>query len=489
MRVVNVMFDTLCRRFLSSYGNDWIKTPNFARLNEHCVVFDNHYGGSMPCMPARRELQTGRFNFTHRSWGPMEPFDVSIFDQLNKAGISTHLKTDHYHYLRDGGATYHNRFSTWELFRGQENDAWQPLSKGRIPDDLSPLARRSGDKVQQHYANITKMQKEEEWSSVQVFNAGINFIKENQQADNWYLQMESFDPHEPFYVPQKYRDMYNLSGPSKLDWPVYGPIDMTASSDDVDKCRREYAALLTMMDCYLGKVIDLFDELALWDNTILIVNTDHGFLLGEHDMMGKNFPPLYDEIIHTPLFIHVPHVAPGHRSALCQTVDFAPTLADYFGIKLPVETDGKSLRSVIEQDAAEQHEYAIFAVHGSSIGITDGHYVYYRANVTDDNQPFVECTLMPTSINGFFTTDQLKKASYVQGDRYSNDIPYLKIPAVCGHNSKKYGDQLFDLTVDKNQLNNIIDQQPEKAEFYKQRIAEYLRRLQAPAEEFERLGL
>ena len=65
MRTVNVMFDTLCRRFLSNYGNDWIQTPNFQRLEQHCIRFENFYGGSMPCMPARRELHTVRYNFLH----------------------------------------------------------------------------------------------------------------------------------------------------------------------------------------------------------------------------------------------------------------------------------------------------------------------------------------------------------------------------------------------------------------------------------------
>lgn len=68
MRAIMLMFDTLSKDFLSNYGNDWIQTPNFDRLREKTVTFDNFYGGSMPCMPARRELHTGRYNFMHRMW-------------------------------------------------------------------------------------------------------------------------------------------------------------------------------------------------------------------------------------------------------------------------------------------------------------------------------------------------------------------------------------------------------------------------------------
>ena len=132
MKAIMVMYDSLCRRYLSVYGCRDIRTPNFERLAARAVTFDNCFIGSMPCMPARREIHTGRHNFMHRSWGPLEPFDDSMPAMLSKAGVHTHISSDHKHYWEDGGATYHNRYTTWELARGQEGDAW----KGdiRIPD-------------------------------------------------------------------------------------------------------------------------------------------------------------------------------------------------------------------------------------------------------------------------------------------------------------------------------------------------------------------
>ncbi len=81
MKVLMVMFDSLNRRFINPY-NEEAETPNFKRLSENAITFDNFYVGSLPCMPARRDLQTGRLNFLHRSWGPMEPFDNSVPDIL-----------------------------------------------------------------------------------------------------------------------------------------------------------------------------------------------------------------------------------------------------------------------------------------------------------------------------------------------------------------------------------------------------------------------
>ena len=82
-----VMYDSLCRRYLPNYGCDFTSMPNFERLSEKTVTFDNCYVGSMPCMPARREIHTGRYNFLHRSWGPIEPYDDSMPEILKQNGV------------------------------------------------------------------------------------------------------------------------------------------------------------------------------------------------------------------------------------------------------------------------------------------------------------------------------------------------------------------------------------------------------------------
>src|SRR5438045_4422444 len=87
MKAVMVMFDSLNRHMLPPYGCTWTHAPNFARLAQRTVTFDRSYVCSMPCMPARRDLHTGRPNFLHRSWGPLEPFDDSMPEMLRNNGI------------------------------------------------------------------------------------------------------------------------------------------------------------------------------------------------------------------------------------------------------------------------------------------------------------------------------------------------------------------------------------------------------------------
>src|SRR5436190_18965303 len=145
------MFDSLNRHLLSPYADTFVDAPNFARLAARAVTFDNFYAGSMPCMPARREMHTGRYNFLHRSWGPLEPFDDSMPQMLGEAGVHTHLVSDHPHYWEDGGATYHTRYTTWEFFRGQEGDPWKGVGDPTPVGNRVPARSRRQDAINRRY--------------------------------------------------------------------------------------------------------------------------------------------------------------------------------------------------------------------------------------------------------------------------------------------------------------------------------------------------
>ena len=245
-------------------------------------------------MPARRELHTGRHNFLHRSWGPFEPFDDSTFTILKRNGVYTHLVSDHYHYWEDGRATYHHRYSSWVNVRGQEGDAWKDeVADPEIPEHLGRIAR-------QRWVNRKYMQEEKLTPQAQTFAAGLEFLQTNREQDNWYLQIETFDPHEPFFTLKQWKDRYNYDwdGPH-FEWPNYARV--TEDPDAVEYLRYQYAALLTQCDHYVGTVIDFMDAHDMWRDTMLLVVTDHGFLLGEHDWWGKVRMPWYNETAHIPL--------------------------------------------------------------------------------------------------------------------------------------------------------------------------------------------
>ena len=487
MRTIMVMFDTLTRKYLPGYGNDWVYAPNFSRLQERCTQFNQFYSGSLPCMPARRELHTGKYNFLHRGWGPLEPFDRSSFEILSQNSIYTHLITDHSHYWEDGGATYHNRYSSWEGFRGQEGDRYVARDvKADLPEHTHPL-NKQGISVTQHYRNRTRQQTQEQMSSVRTFEAGIAFLDEHKDLDNWFVQIEAFDPHEPFYVPQKFRKMYGLPEEETLFWPRYGALP-EEYKNDMNLCRREYAALISMCDESLGRVLDFMDANDMWKDTVLIVNTDHGFLLGEHEYLGKNFPPCYDELVHLPFFLHIPSLAEGGQcDALCSTVDIAPTLLDLYGLDASSlgETDGRSIKAVLE-NREEARDHVIFGMHGSFTCWSDGRHVLMKAE-KDREQELYEYTVMPTNIRGFFSEEQLRQAEIVNPGRFSNGIPVMKMPSKALSIACQFGDQFYDLQNDPEEENNLAG--TEEAKAYDEKLKQALCEAGAPEEECIRLGL
>lgn len=457
MKAIMLMFDSLNKHMLSAYGSDEAITPNFRRLREKTVRFNNCYVGSMPCMPARREIHTGRYNFLHRSWSPLEPFDDSMPEILKKHGIHTHMVTDHKHYWRDGGATYHSRYSTYEFIRGQEGDTWKgvvdkPLYQYESGEPKEIKQRRITSRTQ-HQINVQFMKNEEDHHLARTINSGLEFIRTNQATDNWFLQLECFDPHEPFFVPEKYLKMYGINDPSVFDgWPPY--YFVTESEERKSVIQKYYKALLTMVDTYVGKVLDYMDELDLWKDTMLIVNTDHGFLLGEHEWWGKNIMPLYNEVANIPLFIWHPQCgcAGESREALAQTIDLPATLLDFFGVDIPADMQGVSLRPAIRSDTPVR-DYALFGYHGCHVNITDGRYVYMRAPVVQGIDELYEYTLMPTRINRRFTPKELQGMTLHPGFRFTKGCQVMKIPAesVMTRGADRFGHRLYDLVSDPGQ--------------------------------------
>ncbi|WP_044180315.1 sulfatase [Phytobacter massiliensis] len=493
MKAIILMFDTLCRHKLPNYNPDISGMPNFQRLGARTVRFDNFYVGSMPCMPARRDLHTGRLNFLHRSWGPLEPFDDSIFEILKKNGVYSHLITDHQHYWEDGGATYHNRYSSYEFVRGQEGDLWKAklgFSGEEHLDSWKKAEPLRQNMIRHDQINRSYMTREEDYPQARCYQAGLEFLAENHDQDNWLLQIESFDPHEPFFVPDRFKRMVDPSLVNNPDdWPEYSSTERINNPDKIIHGEKHYQALMMMCDEYLGKVLDFLDEHDMWKDTLLIVNTDHGFMFGEKEWSGKSVMPVYNEIAHVPFFIWDPRSKRANEShnSLAQMHDVAVTLLDAFGVEKTPQMTGRSLLPALAHNNDIKSQ-AIFGYFGAHVSITDGRYVYMRASQTPENTPLYEYTLMPMRMRRMFNDAELQNATLHPGFAFTRDIPVLKVPGSAGfYSSYAHGNLLFDLWQDKHQQHPLC--QPELEAVFIRKLSEALSEAGAPADEWRRLGI
>jgi arylsulfatase A-like enzyme len=504
MRLIFVLFDSLIRQALGPYGGRSVPTPNFDRLASRSVTFDTHYVGSMPCMPARRDLMTGRLNFLHRAWGPLEPFD-NAFPEILRTHCATysHLVTDHYHYFEDGGVGFHGRYSSWEFFRGQEKDKWKGIVKlpiERWRGDYHPTqfdGRTDPNANMPYYVSRMQMEAERDFPLVRCTEAALEFLDVNRDADNWLLHLECFDPHEPFFAAPRFRDGLptNYRGPV-LDWPRYGQPGY--AQEEEAELRANYLALLAMCDDYLGRVLDWMDRTNAWGDTALIVSTDHGLLLGEHEYWGKNRPPFFEEVARIPLFIHHPEMAAEagtRRRALTQTTDLMPTILDIFGVPIPPEVTGRSLMPVLADDTPVRAG-ALFGQFGGAVNLADGRYVYMRyPEGAAGETPLHHYTLMPVHMRSFFEPTELAGARLAGPFGFTKGMPVLKLPLVpdaAANMIHRYPlldarTALFDLDADPAQQAPLAA--PAEAARLAALLAALMAEQEAPPEAYARLGL
>jgi arylsulfatase A-like enzyme len=503
MRAIFVLFDSLNRTALGCYGASAVKTPNFDRFGRRAVTFDTHFVGSLPCMPARRDLHTGRLNFMHRSWGPLEPFDNSFPEMMRELGIHTHLITDHLHYFEDGGSTYHTRFKTWEFIRGQEYDPWKAMVQPPLERFRDMYAEKhyeigKNPRKTQHAINREFIRAEEDFPGPRCFRSAFEFLDLNRTADDWFLMVETFDPHEPFFAPERFKEPYRTGwNGGILDWPYYEKVNDTPEA--IAEIRANYAALVAMCDDYFGRLLDYFDEHDLWKNTALVLSTDHGFLLAEHDWWGKNVMPYYVEISNIPLLIYHPHHTTQvreRRKALTQAIDLMPTFLDLFGIEVPSEVQGRSLVPLLAHDH-KVREIALFGMFGGPIGATDGRYTYYLYPDDLYAPGLHEYTLMPMHLRSLFTAAEMRTSQLAGPFDFTKDMPLLKIDALKDarripmHEDKHFdpdvGTTLYDLEQDPKQMQPFRDAQQEERLI--RGIARALSAHDTPPEFYARYGL
>jgi arylsulfatase A-like enzyme len=487
MKTIVVLLDTLNRRSIPAYGGSGVYMPNIDRFAERSILFDQHWSGSLPCMPARRDIMTGRMSFLEKGWGAIEPFDHTLPAALRKAGVFSHMVTDHYHYFATGGENYCQAFDTWDFHRGQEDDPWtSKITAPEKPDEYY------GRIVEQCERNRQRFNREEDYPGPRTLTAACDWLELNKDEDDYFLMVEAFDPHEPFDCPQHYLDMYqdSYTGPH-FDWPVYGGVDVP--DEALKHLRNRYAANLTMIDVWFGKFLDTMDRNDLWKDTLVIFTTDHGFLLGEHQQLGKNIMHVYNELAHIPLMISLPggQGAGTRIEALTQNIDLMPTILDYMGVEAPQSVKGNSLKKLMERQVEKVREVAMFGYHGMAVNVTDGEYTYMRAPKSLDNDPCYSYTAMPTTFRSYIG---INDAALIEAGRYlpRTDFPVFRIPL-----SRKGEPFSGTRQVRESLLFNIkqdyAQQYPIHDEAVKQRMTQLLRecmsKADAPLEQYSRLGL
>ena len=523
--LVVVLLDSLNRHHLGCYGGDEFDTPNLDRFaRERATRFTRHVTGSLPCMPARHDILCGSLDFLWRPWGSIELWERPITADLRDAGVTTMLVTDHPHLFETGGENYHVDFGSWDYVRGHEGDPWRtwldpswigvptpPAAKGdwflrRRLGDAAPHLHRAYDTTR------TWFREESDYPGPRTMSAAADWLDLAAQqpdggAGRWMLFIDEFDPHEPFDTPEPWRGRYEdepWEG-EQLIWPPYvvgGRSSGLIDEREARHVRANYGSKLSMIDHWFGRVLDTFDRHGLWDDTALVVCTDHGHYLGEErggaDIWGKPMVPQFEPLGHIPLLIHWPGVAGGSTcDALTTSVDLHATIADQFGVAPSHRTHGHSLLPLLRGTTSSVRDWAVGGVFGNWVQVTDGEWKYARAP-EGDNFPLSmwsnRWSTMPVHVAGLRELPPPDERAWL--DRMpGSTIPVIRQPFQPGDALPMWVNggacvgrhHLYDLGDDPDESRNLVGDAREHQ--MQDLLRSALADLEAPAEQWQRLSL
>jgi hypothetical protein len=151
---------------------------------------------------------------------------------------------------------------------------------------------------------------------------------------------------------------------------------------DAAHIRANYGAKLSMIDHWLGRVLEQVDQLG--EDVAVVVCTDHGHYLGEHDTFGKPASPIWNTLGHIPLMIRWPGGPAGRSNALTTTVDLHATLCDVFGIVPEHRTHGESLVPLLTGGADSVRDHLLAGYWSRHVYVIDQDRVYGRSAVSDN---------------------------------------------------------------------------------------------------------
>ena len=505
--VVVVLLDSLNRHLIGPYGSAEFDTPNLDRLAARSVRFDRHVTGSLPCMPARHDLLTGSLDFLWRPWGSIELWDEPITVPLRRAGVTTMLVSDHPHLFEVGGENYHADFTAWDYVRGHEGDPWRTA-----PDPswagTPALPARPGALPFPYDESRTWFRSEADFPGPRTMATAADWLeRQAPHADRYLLFIDEFDPHEPFDTPEPWASRYDDSPEPKIIWPPYAT-DATArgvvTADDGRRIRAAYGAKLSMIDHHLGRVLDVLDAQGAWDDTAVLLCTDHGHYLGEHDAFGKPGLPLYETMSRIPLLVAWPGREPGRVDALTTTVDLHATLLDVFGVTADHRTHGRSIVPLLAPSGpgggaptTSIRDWALMGVWGREVHVTDGRRKYVRAP-GDENRPLSmwsnRWSTMPIHA---FPDIRLPPPDHraVLDTMPGSDIPVIRQPFAVGDQvpywaaSRFTGHHLWDVDDDPGEEHDLAGGGGPAERELVDLLRSALDEVEAPSDQYERLGL
>lgn len=372
--IVVIQADQMAAQALGAYGDEAAQTPHIDALAAEGAVFDRAYCNTPLCAPSRASMMTGRM-----------PSDIECFDNGDDFPASTptfahHLRAAGYHTALIGrmhfiGPDQHHGFEerlTTDVY---------PADLDMVPDWRRPLS----DRLQWYHdadsvftAGVSLATVQQDFDDEVGFRA-LRHLNDRARANRWegeeipFLMVTSFiHPHDPYEPPREHWDRFagvDIPPPAHPEVPdaaqdphthrlrAMSGFDLREpATADVQRARRAYYAAVSYIDDHVGRIRERLADLELAENTVVIVTSDHGDMLGEKGLWYKMSP--YEQSARVPLIVYGPEnlVPHGRFAAPVSLLDLLPTLLDISGADADEAAPGDSLLAIARDEArGEEH--------------------------------------------------------------------------------------------------------------------------------------
>lgn len=378
-RKMNVLFIAVddLRNELNCYGSTQIHSPNFDRLADEGIMFNNAYCMQAVCAPSRNSIMTG-----------LRPDAIGIYDLYtffrkkipNVVTLPQHFKANGYH-AEGMGKLYHTG-------HGNENDtlSWS-IPHWRPGKEIAKLVKVSrGDTVglERDFPTIDGLklpwyrsrEPEKNMTDAMIADHAVERLKQLKDS-TFFLAVGFVKPHLPFVAPARYWDLYDPEqieipptdppeGMPKLALHSFGELrkyhaiqaEGLLNEDQSRNMIHGYYACVSYIDAQVGKLLKALDDNELAENTIVVLWGDHGWKLGDYGSWCKHTN--FEMDARAPLFIKVPGLkSKGSKTkALAEFIDVYPTLCELADIPTPAHLQGTSLVPVLKDPNTEVNQVA-----------------------------------------------------------------------------------------------------------------------------------
>jgi len=368
-RKLNVLFISVddMNNDLGCYGSPIVKTPGIDRLAARGVKFDRAYCQYPLCSPSRTSIMTGLRPDTTRVFDLQLHFRKTVPDAVTLGEL---FKNDGYYAARVG-KVYHygnpgqigtNGLDDAHTWNHRVNPAG--VDKTKLEPRITNLTPGRGLGSSLSFLSDPD-HADTEHTDGMVATEVIKLLEQNQDKP-FFIAAGFYRPHCPYVAPKQYFDLYPLDqirfpdepaehikqipepalGSTK-PWPLFG-----VDPEEARRAKQAYYASISFVDAQINRLLDAMDRLKLWENTVVVFWSDHGYHVGNHGLWKKQ--SLFETSARVPMVIAAPGKSAGKVAMQpVELVDLYPTLADLAGIKAPTSVEGKSLRPLLENVSAE----------------------------------------------------------------------------------------------------------------------------------------